>query len=162
AVQAVLDGSFADDEKPNAALALGRDRVSDIEDALLEGVEQPLQIAIGQASEEPDLAQELNGDRHESVSLTAGIRARSLDTTPEPLDLPFGALELRRAEAVELLAPLPELQGLVETGFSPLEPFDDLRQLLLRLLVRHSTLAGNEPSAVSTAIESPGATLDAE
>src|SRR5204863_1582866 len=74
------------------------------------------------------------------------------------LDLALGGVELLGAEAVELLAALPERERLVEAGVAALEPLDDLDELLLGLLVGHSTRAPNTPSATSTAIAVPGET----
>src|SRR6186997_1140923 len=77
----------------------------------------------------------------------------------ELFDLALGGVEALPAEAVELLAALPELQRLVERRLARLEPVDDLLQLLLGLLEGHlvsSTRAPKPPSASSTSTRSPG------
>src|SRR5262249_30914090 len=153
---AVVDGALADDEEADAALPLGRDHVAFVERALLERLRQPFEIAVGHALEDLDLADQLGRGRHEGASLSLGTRR--VDPLRQLLDPAFGRLQVGRAEAVQLLATLPELQRFVEPCVAALELLDDLRELLLGLLVRHSTLAPNAPSDISTVTASPGTT----
>src|SRR5262249_62115816 len=60
-----------------------------------------------------------------------------LGATRKLFDLPFCGVEPLLAQAVELLAPLPELQGLVERSLARLEPLHGPFHLLLRLLQSH-------------------------
>src|SRR5689334_20792719 len=58
------------------------------------------------------------------ILLGAG-RARPVGAPPELLDLALRGVELRDARLVELLAPLPERDRLVEPGVAALEALDD-------------------------------------
>src|SRR5581483_10329984 len=150
AADAVAHRALADDEEADAALPLRGDHLAGAAPAL----------AIGHLSEQVDPAEQLERNRHRRPSLPRW--ARRVDPLRELLDLALGGLELRRAESVELLAALPELERLVERGVAALQPFHDAAQLLLCLFVGHSTRAPNDPSATSIAIASPGATAAAE
>src|SRR5438034_10914919 len=99
----------------------------------------------------------------ESVSSSTG-RPRRLDTPGQLFDLAVGGVEARYAHLVELLAPLPELDRLVEIGVAALQPLDDLLQLALRVFepqLAQSACAPNRPSATSTSRASPLATVEA-
>src|SRR2546423_3978053 len=89
-------------------------------------------------------------------------RFRRLGPPAELLDLALSRVELPDALLVELLAALPQLDRLVEACIPALQPLDDLLQLALGLLERHSTRAPKRPSATSTSIVSPAATASAE
>src|SRR5205085_5039962 len=84
------------------------------------------------------------------------------------LDPPVRRVELAEAEAVELLAALPERDRLVQARLAALEPLDDALELPLGGLERqpglvgHSTRAPNSPSATSTRIGCPGTTAAGE
>jgi hypothetical protein len=95
-------------------------------------------------------------------------RLRRVDAAGELFDLSFGRIQVLAAETVELLAPLPQLESLVEGRVAALEPVDDLLQLALGLLEGlpaqrvSSTRAPKPPSASSTSTRSPGSTALAE
>src|SRR5207237_1102014 len=76
----------------------------------------------------------------------------------ELLDLAFGAVELLLAEAVELLAPLPEFQGLVERRLAGFESPDDLLELLLGLFEGHRVSSTRAPKPPSTSSARSGTT----
>jgi hypothetical protein len=91
------------------------------------------------------------------------FRSRSLDALRQLLDLALGCIELAAAEAIKLLAALPEHDRLVQAGVPALEPLDDLLELSLRrfegrLLVQcvSSTVPPKPPSASSTSTRTPG------
>src|SRR3954452_16600846 len=71
-------------------------------------------------------------------------------------------VELTDTLLVQLLVPFPELDRLVEAGIAALEPLDDLLQLALGFLERHSTRAPKCPSATSTSTCSPDWTIELE
>jgi hypothetical protein len=82
----------------------------------------------------------------------------SSSPTRKLLDSSLRRRKLLGAKLVELLAALPQRRQLVDADVAPLETFDDLLELSLRLLERraaHSTLAPNAPAAISTAISVP-------
>ncbi len=115
-----------------------------------------------------------NGEYYEDVLVA--VRTLGLDrfrAAAELLDLPLGRVELGDAEAVELLAALPEADRLLEVGPTALELGDDALELRagllegeLRALTGHSrvssTRAASPPSASSTSIRVPGAAAPAE
>jgi len=76
---------------------------------------------------------------------------------------PAGALEaVRRFQRGDFRRePRLRLRGEID-GVAAFEALDDLLELLLGLLVRHSTRAPKVPSATSTAISSPGVTAPVE
>jgi hypothetical protein len=82
----------------------------------------------------------------------------------ELLDAALGGVELRRADGIELLSPLPERDRLVEARVAALEPLDDRLQLALGLLETElgqrvsSTVAPKPPVASSTSTRAPEAT----
>src|SRR5207237_4466602 len=97
------------------------------------------------------------------------LRGGRLGRRPRQLlDPPVGGVELAEAEAVELLAALPERDRLVQSRLAALEPLDDALELPLGGLERqpglvgHSTRAPNSPSATSTRIGCPGTTAAGE
>lgn len=63
----------------------------------------------------------------------SGVGLDGLGAPAELLDLPFGGVQLRHAQAVELLSPLPEGHGVLELGPAALELGDDLLELSARL-----------------------------
>src|SRR5215211_5484843 len=78
--------------------------------------------------------------------------------TRELFDLAFGGVETFLAEAVQLLATLPELQRLVQRRLAAFQPLDDPLELALGLLESQrvfSTRAPKPPSASSTSTRSP-------
>jgi len=86
----------------------------------------------------------------------------------ELLDPPLRGVELRPAEGIELLAPLPQLERLLERRLPVLEPLHDLLELHLRLFERRlrllaydvtsSTRAPNPPFASVTSTRAPAET----
>src|SRR5438093_6069529 len=151
-----------DDEEADAAGALLGDRLALRERAVLEAAGDRLELMAIQSGEERDALEELDRRGH-AADLTRFVvvcRAAS-----QFLDPALRAVEPLPAEAVELLAALPERERLVEVDVAALEPLDDLLELLLRLLecrFGHSTRAPKLPSATSTPIASPDETASAE
>jgi hypothetical protein len=125
------------------------------QDATVPG--QNLRVALA------ELVEKAMSSQARCVAKTPAARAprsgsRRVCATSELFDLALGRVEPLLAEAVELLAPLPELERLVERRFTGLEAMDDLLELGLRLLERHrvfSTRAPKPPSASSTSTRSP-------
>ena len=78
------------------------------------------------------------------------------DPAGELLDPALRRVELRRADAVELFAALPERDRLVEARVAALEPLDDRLQLALGVFETElaqrvsSTFAPNPPAPSST------------
>src|SRR5829696_986282 len=96
--------------------------------------------------------------------ILTGFRGGSFDALRELLDLALGRVQLPTAEAVQLLAALPERDRVVQTRVPALEPLDDLLQLSLRRLegrlVAHRvslTVPRKPPSVSSTSTWSPAA-----
>ena len=91
-----------------------------------------------------------------------------LDPPCQLLDSAVGRVELLGANAVELLAALPERDRLVEAGFAALEPLDDRLQLALGVLEgglaqRVSfTVAPKPPVPSSTSTSVPTASSEPE
>ena len=92
----------------------------------------------------------------------------SFDPAGELLDPALSRVEPRRAEAVELLAALPERDRLVEARLSTFEPLDDRLQLALGVLEAglaqrvSSTVAPKPPVPSSTSTCVPVATSELE
>src|ERR1700694_1638620 len=88
-----------------------------------------------------------------------GRRSRVLDALRQLLDLALGCVELLAAEPVELFAPLPERECVVERHVAALQPLDDPGQLLLCLFEPHGftslTVPEKPPAASRTSISSP-------
>src|SRR6476646_3685618 len=144
-----------DDEEPDAAAALVRDGLARAERAVGERARQRVDVLVVQALEERDALEEFLGSGHGAILTGVSV---ALSRSSELLDLPLHAFELRGTDPVQLLAALPELRQLVDADFTTFEPGDDLLELLLRLLERHSTRAPNVPSATRTETSSPLAT----
>src|SRR5438046_3691282 len=90
-------------------------------------------------------------------------RPRRLHPLGQLLDLALGGVEPFDTEAVELFAPLPERDCLVEWGLAALQPLDDSLEFLLGFLERHgSTVAPKSPSESSTRTRFPEATAVTE
>src|SRR4029079_17152318 len=157
------DGRFAafDHEEAGARLSLVDDRGAGLERALLERPGEALELAGLEVGEERDALEELDWCfGHARILRLCRFRA-----TREFLDLALGGLQSPAAEAVQLLAALPELERLVERRLAAFQPVDDRLQLLLGLLERHvrsSTRAPKLPSATSTSTGSPGWTACGE
>jgi hypothetical protein len=90
------------------------------------------------------------------------LRACRFGANRELLDLALGRVEALAAEAIQLLASLPEPQGFVERGLAALEALDNLLELALGLLEgallaqrTSSTRAPKPPLASSTSTRSP-------
>src|SRR4029079_8545457 len=127
------------------------------EGPLLERAGEPLEIALVEVCEEGNSPQELYRCLSHCAGFSADSRLCGFFAACELLDTPFGGMEPVFTEPVELLAPLPELQRLVERRLAALEPVDDLLELLLGrldgLFFGHrvsSTRAPKPPSASST------------
>src|SRR5207302_249979 len=153
-----------DHEEPDPVLAfLGHGLAGRIA-ALLEERGDLLRLLVFEAGEEVDLLQDFGIERHRRQILTR-LRLRVLDALCKLLDLALGRVELLTAESVEVLAPLPELDRVVERNVAALEPLDDLSELLLCFLKVHSrtsdTVAEKLPSATRTSSSSPGVTAAA-
>src|SRR5207247_2015242 len=71
---------------------------------------------------------------------------RRLDAASEVLDLPLRRVELAEAQAVQLLAALPQRYRLVERSVAALEPLHDLLELALCRLERRLTRHGRRTS----------------
>jgi hypothetical protein len=96
-----------------------------------------------------------------------GLGLGRLDAAGELLDLALGRVQALAAEAIELLATLPEPERFVQGDVAALEPLDDLLQLTLSLLegallcqLVSSTRAPKPPSASSTSMRWPGETAE--
>src|SRR5436305_6707068 len=73
-----------------------------------------------------------------------------VESARELFDFALRVLQLVGTPTVQLFAPLPELCQLLEANVAALEPLDDLLQLRLGLLERHSLTAPKLPPATST------------
>src|SRR6266508_157193 len=85
-------------------------------------------------------------------------RCAGVSLCTQALDPALGGIEPRQANAVELLAALPQRHRPLQVGLARLELAHDALELLPGLLERelaHSTLAPKRPRASSTSTRSP-------
>src|SRR6187397_2193055 len=100
-------------------------------------------------------------DRILSRPRPEALGLNGLDTPGKLFDSALGRVQFRRAQAIELLAPLPERDRLVEARLAALEALDDPFQLALRVLegrLGHrvsSTRAPKPPIPSSTSTRLP-------
>src|SRR6185503_10798169 len=99
------------------------------------------QCSRGMATPPRNLRTRMSSSTAPAASASSSVGSRSVSrsvcsvvTTRELLDAAVHGLELRGADAIQLLAALPQLRQLVDACVAALEPLDDRLELLLRVL----------------------------
>src|SRR5215204_889320 len=134
-----LGVAVLDHEEADAALALAGDLLARGELPALHRLRDLVELLVVQIGEERDVLEELGGALvgHAGEILSRLRGTHCFHPAGELLDLALRRVELVGAEAVELLASLPERDRLVQVGLPALELLDDPFQLALSLLEGH-------------------------
>ncbi len=125
---------------------------ADLEHIAFEVAEEPCAAVaqagvLGPANAAVVGRREESAERHELAAL--GFRRLGRELAAELLDPTLGRVELRDAEAVQLFAPLPQRDRVLERGLAALELSDDALELGASLLEGQLGLRVVAPSCLA-------------